>query len=210
MSEIPKSTPDSGVSTDYLNALARIRERLEQLAEEYASGALNSAQFNAMYRHYVEQRMIIEKLVERNPGTEAWRSAALPGRTIFLRNHYRSNPVYFAVFNRNDHTPLATGGWLPRGSAHELYRVLLAVWRMEQWPTGLARKALGNGAWLVLVIGPGAMTVAIFVLQPSDHQISQVRDLHDDFERANRLSLERGMPADKMVFPQRALLHSPY
>jgi hypothetical protein len=72
---------------------------------------------------------------------------------------------------------------------------------------GLARKALGGGQWLVLALGANAVTLATFNLEPSATQLNRVRDLHTDFERANRHALERGTRTlEKMVFPQRALV----
>jgi len=44
-------------------------------------------------------------------------------------------------------------------------------------------------------------------LEPSSGQARLVRDLHADFERANRLPLSRQLyQAERMVFPQRALI----
>ncbi|MBC8097813.1 MAG: hypothetical protein H7Y11_00080 [Armatimonadetes bacterium] len=78
---------------------------------------------------------------------------------------------------------------------------------METIPNqGLARKAMGDGRWLVLVLGGCALSVVVYSLQPSQQQYNLVRDLHADFERANLLSLQLGLASQKMVFPQRALL----
>jgi hypothetical protein len=47
----------------------------------------------------------------------------------------------------------------------------------------------------------------MFMLEPSPMQANKVRDLHSDFERANRMALERGTKSlDRLVFPQRALV----
>ena len=71
---------------------------------------------------------------------------------------------------------------------------------------GLARKDMGNGQWLVLALGEYAVTLAMFTLEPSISQSTLVRDLHNDFERANRKALGSGTRSlDRFVFPQRAL-----
>jgi hypothetical protein len=65
---------------------------------------------------------------------------------------------------------------------------------------------MGSGNWLVLALGDRAVTLVMFMLEPSTAQINLVRDLHADFERANRGALERGTRSlDRFVFPQRAL-----
>jgi hypothetical protein len=86
-------------------------------------------------------------------------------------------------------------------------QVLTALWSMTSRPKiGLARKDMGNGQWLVLALGEYAVTLALFQLEPSASQTNLVRDLHNDFERANRRALERGTRSlDRFVFPQRAL-----
>jgi hypothetical protein len=49
--------------------------------------------------------------------------------------------------------------------------------------------------------------MVMFMLEPSTVQLNRVRDLHADFERANRSALERSTKTfDRMVFPQRALV----
>ena len=71
---------------------------------------------------------------------------------------------------------------------------------------GLARKEMGSGQWLVLALGEHSVTLAMFMLEPSVAQATLVRDLHNDFERANRRSLSNGTRSlDRFVFPQRAL-----
>jgi hypothetical protein len=71
---------------------------------------------------------------------------------------------------------------------------------------GLARKDMGNGRWMILATGEHAVTLTLFLLEPSIAQANLVRDLHADFERANRRALERGTRSlDRFVFPQRAL-----
>jgi hypothetical protein len=85
--------------------------------------------------------------------------------------------------------------------------VLRSLWNMKNRPKiGLARKELDQGQWIVLALGEFAVTLAVFMLEPSSAQANLVRDLHADFERANRGSLERGTRSlDRFVFPQRAL-----
>jgi hypothetical protein len=60
--------------------------------------------------------------------------------------------------------------------------------------------------WLLLMMGQQSMTLTVYIFQPSTIQMNQMRDLHADFERANQHLLERGMPPERMVFPQRSLM----
>ena len=63
---------------DPQDVLALIRGKIKSLTRDYSAGKINAAQFNAVYRHYTEKRTIIEKIIERNPNSDAWRAAAAP------------------------------------------------------------------------------------------------------------------------------------
>ena len=197
---------DDGKNTNPHSVLEQIKQRISTITGEYSAGKINAVQFNAMYRHYMEKRVIIEKLLERNPDTDAWRAAATPGKTSYLRNRYEARVLYYVVFRRNEVSPLTNAGKLPKKAAQEVHKLLQQIWKMETWRTGLARKSLGDGLWVLLMIGDLSLTLAVYFFQPSTLQINRLRDLHTDFERANRQLLERKMPAERMVFPQRSLM----
>jgi len=207
VTELPHNDPilpDEQI--DQEAAMTEIRQKMEDIAAEYAAGKLNSAQFNAIYRHYMEKRTIIEKLLARNPETDAWRSVAEAGTTGILRQHYQSRPIHYVVFRRGEREPLIANGKITRQAARQIFKMLQVIWSMTTNRSGLARKSLGKGLWLVLAMGENAITLVLFSRQPTNLQTNRVRDLHNDFERANALSLERGLPAARMVFPQRSLM----
>lgn len=187
-------------------ALTKIRRELDRLTREYASGALNATQFNALYRHFTEKRTLIERVLENNPDSDAWKQVAQPQKTAFLRDRFESRPLYYVVFKRGEKTPLVFDGKLPQKTAEQVHSMLQVIWSMQTWRTGLARKAMGEGMWMLLYMGENALTLTVYFLQPSTLQTNLMKELHDDFERANRLALVRNLPADRMVFPQRALL----
>ena len=207
----PISQPEQddlpGAEDNPQGALENLRQKMEHVASDFAAGHLNRAQFNAIYGRYNEQRMIIERLMERNPDTQAWQQVATPGHTSFLMNHFQARVQYFVVY-RTDAPVLLTMGGKEQPNIDQLEPILLSLIRMSQRPkSGLARKAMGKGRWLVVAVGDHAVTMAMFALEPSTAQLNHIRDLHADFERANRRALERGTQSlDRMVFPQRALV----
>ena len=188
-------------------ALEQIRKRLKAATREYSSGRLSAIQFNAVYRHYTEKRQITEMLIARNADTEAWQSAAAEGTTNYLKDRFEARPLYYVVIRQNDTTPLLNEGKVPRKAAEQIYKLLQVFWKMSEWKVGLARKSIGDGMWMMMMVGKVSLTITIYFLQPSTIQVNQLRDLQSDFERANRQALERGLSADRMVFPQRALFN---
>lgn len=201
-------------SDEFINdpqrAMASLRRRMQAVVDEFAQGKINRAQFNAVYGRYSEQRTIIERLLERNPQTEAWKQViATRGQTGFLRTQYQAQPLYYALHLHHDSAPLTTGGSRAPDPAITL-PLLRLIWSMPQRPQqGLGRKALPTGEWLILATGEFAATLVVFSLEPSIAQARLVRDLHFDFERANGGAIARGITApERMVFPQRALIET--
>src|SRR5690606_38624730 len=155
-------------------------------------GKINRAQFNAIYGRYSEQRTIIERLIERNPQNQAWKQAAAPGHTSFLRDHFEARLQYYLVYQHNIPTPLMMGGKYQH-NMDTSGGVLREPRRMSIRPKiELARKDMGDGQWLVLALGEFAVTLALYVLEPSIAQANLVRVLHADFERANQRALAKG------------------
>ncbi len=205
----PAGAPASGggpMPQDPQAALEALRRKMEAVANEFHQGKINRAQFNAIYGRYSEQRAIIERLIQRDPSNPAWRQAAAPGHTSFLREHFEARLLYYLVYQHNIPVPLMMGG-KQQPDINQISQVLKTLWSMPNRPkVGLARKNMGSGRWLILAMGEHAVTLGMYSLEPSAAQANLVRDLHADFERANRAALERGTRSlDRFVFPQRAL-----
>lgn len=202
--------PEDDMPTNPDSALHTLRQKMEQIADEFASGSINRAQFNALYRRYSEQRLIIERLMRRNPDTEAWRQViGTRGHTTFLRSHFEAQPLYYATYIHDQTEPIHKGG-SPLSDDTFVVKIVQAVWQLSDRPkVGVGRRPLPGGEWLILAVGEYAITAVIFSLEPSLTQARLVRDLHLDFERANLAMLERHwLDADHLVFPQRALLQN--
>lgn len=195
-------------ATNPNSALQTIREKMQGVVAEYSNGDINASQFNAVYQHYSEKRDIIELMLERNPNSDAWRSVVQQGYTGHLRSQFQAKPLHYAVFKRGNTSPLLSSGKLSRKTAQQIHQMLRVVFAMKTQRTGLARKSIGNGNWLVVSIGQQALTIVTFTLQPSSIQTTKVRDLHEDFEMANKRALKNNAPSDRLVYPQRALLES--
>ncbi|NWF71078.1 MAG: hypothetical protein HXY40_18500 [Chloroflexi bacterium] len=206
---VPGSAPFPSASdaTNPVDALELLRRKMENAAGEFASGKLNRAQFNAVYGRYSEQRSIIERLIQRDPQNDAWKAVATPGHTRYLIDHFESRPLYYLVFLHNRPKPLLWGGKQPPDGS-TIIQILKTLWSMSNRPkAGIARKEVKNGQWLLIVVGENAVTLVLFSLEPALLQLNRVRDMHADFERANRVLLERGLISpERLVFPQRAIV----
>ena len=217
---LTQSEPDTDETTltdilpidteDPNEAMNALRERMALIADEYANGKINRAQFDALYQRYGEQRTIIERLVARDPENSAWKQVlGVAEQTGYLRDQFEAQALFYAVYRHNQYAPLSTGGRLPP-SLSIIEPALKRVWATPSRPNqGLGRRPVGGTQWLILAAGEYAVTVVMFSREPSITQSRMVRDLHADFERANAATLARGwIVPERMVLPQRALLES--
>lgn len=205
-SQMANNSKQSKKATNSKSALQQIREKMQVVVSEYSDGDINASQFNAIYQHYAEKRDIIERMLERNPDSDAWQSVVQQGYTTHLRSQFQARTIHYAVFRRGVPKPLMSSGKLSRKTAEQIHLLLRVVFNMKTHRTGLARKSIGNGNWLVMSIGDQSLTMVTFSLQPSSLQTAKVRDLHEDFEVANKRALKTGKPSERFVYPQRSLL----
>jgi hypothetical protein len=188
-------------------ALEKLRQKTARVAAEFASGKINRAQFLAIYAHYNEKRIIIERLLERNPDTQAWQSVARSGQTAFLRQHYASRVLSYAIYFHDSFQPLIVQGQpsLPEDITLKILTAIRLV-RRTQRTLSAQRKQVDENHWAVFIPAEFTTAIAMFSLEPSTRQVLLVQDLHHDFERANRTLLLRDVrAAEHYVFPHRAL-----
>ncbi len=199
------STPAERLQAE--NALEELRRKTAFVATEFAEGRINRAQFSSMYAYYNEKRIIIEQLLRCDPDTQAWQQVARSGHTTFLRQHFEARVLAFGVYDQGKFDPFISQGTmpLPREATQPILTALYVIQKTRKELSPISRKAT-NGHWLVIVPAVYTTALALFSLEPAAQQVLLVRDLHYDFERANRRVLERGVrQPDQLVFPHRAL-----
>jgi len=191
-------------------ALEKLRQKTARVAAEFACGKINRAQFLAIYAHYNEKRLIIERLLERNPNTHAWQNVARSGQTNFLRQHYASRALSYAIYFHDSLQPLTVQGQplLPEDITLKILTAMRLA-RRVQHSLSAQRKQVDKDHWAVFVPAEFTTAITVFWLEPSMRQIFLVKDLHYDFERANRTLLLRNVrAAEHYVFPHRALFEN--
>lgn len=190
-----------------ISALDRLRQKMAAVAEEYAQGKLNRAQFNAIYRRYQEQRDITERLLQRDPKTGAWQTVVQPGVTGFLRDHFEAKVESYSVYDlKTGRQIIRTGSLqLPQAQVVPILNKLYSMIVSQRDP-GIARRAIQDDRFVVFVPGAYTVSVVVFSLEPAVAQLEMVQDMHNDFERANiQIFTGQRLNPHEMVFPHRAL-----
>ncbi len=188
-------------------ALIHLREKMAQVAAEFAQGKLNRAQFDAIYARYSEQRVITERLLARNPDSQAWQSVMQPGHTTFLKQQFEAHLVSYAIYDQIAFAQIVITGTVQLDQAQieaVLRRLTMVI--AQRGDPGPATKKISDGRYVLFVPGEFTTAVAIFSLEPSAVQIARTQDVHRDFERANQHMLRhQDYEGERMVFPHRAL-----
>jgi hypothetical protein len=189
-------------------ALINLREKMAQIAAEFAQGKINRAQFDAIYGRYSEQRVITERLLARNPETQAWQSVVQPGHTTFLKQHFEAHIISYAIYDQETSALIALTGMiqLEVAQVQAVLRRLRAIRQQRGVNPGPAQRKISDGKVVLFVPGDITISVVIYSREPSTAQLKRVQDLHQDFERANHRALQSHDYTDeRLVFPHRAL-----
>ncbi|MBK8135084.1 MAG: hypothetical protein IPK52_04470 [Chloroflexi bacterium] len=198
MSDAPKPKPQH----DPQQTLDHIRQKMESLAGDFAEGKINKDQFNAVYHHYAQQMEVVQKLIEKNPDSDAWKKAAAPGVTEFLKEEFRPEVKLCATLKLGEDQPLYIDGKVQPETAKALYGEFKSLKITST--KGLFRREITNG-WMVVAVGELSVTLVIYSGEPSVEQTRRIEDIHRVFERANGIALRANAPVHRYVFPQRSL-----
>jgi hypothetical protein len=194
------STREAG---DYLGAVSK---KMMKLAEDFAAGRVNRTQFEKLYRHYLQERETIERLLEAQPGSPAWKGAVTEGESVLIKRKHASQPLGYAIYLNANSLPIRSVGDFRIDSA--LLVPMLSSFRSataEIFGSGLKSSEIEGGRWMCFVPGVYTTLIVLFSLEPARLQMEMLEQLHRHFERANQPAFEAGLPdATKLVYPHAA------
>ncbi len=185
-------------------SLEHIRRKMESLAADYNAGKINREQFDAIFSHYSDQKAVLERMIEMNPTTDAWKRVAASGVTSYLHQYHAAQPMLITTLRLGAKEPIFLHGKVPGESARDMSSILTSI-TSGQATEGLVKRQLRIG-WLTVYVGEKAATLVVYSAEPTKDQTERVSEAHKLFERANALALEQqDTPAHRYVFPQRSL-----
>ena len=188
---------------DYLRAVS---DKMMKLAEDFALGRVNRAQFQEVYKHYLEERAAIERLLEAQPDTPAWKGAVTDGESVLIKRKHAAQPLGYAIYLNANSLPLRSVGDFRVDSATLVS--MLSSFRSataEIFGAGLKSSEIEGGRWMCFVPGAHTTLIVLFSLEPASLQLELLEQLHRHFERANQPAFEAGLPdPTKLVYPHAA------
>jgi hypothetical protein len=183
--------------------LARVQEKINKLAEEFASGAINQEQFQELFDHYRREQQAVKRWVEVAPESDAWKEVTTEGKSVIIRAGHQAKALGYAIYENESGMPLNTIGQFELEP--ELVVPMLSSYRAatrEIFGAGMRSSQIEGGHWLCFVPGEFTTLMALFSTSPASRQLESLEELHRLFERANRNLLGGGLvDPSALVFP---------
>ncbi len=182
-----------------------VYQKMSKIAQEFADGEINRAQFHRLYDRYQQQIMTVAQMIaESDPsGWEEALESSNTESTLHLRKRLAAKAVGISVYNNQTGMPIETFGEFTVGA--ELIVPMLNSYRQataEVFKAGVRSTAMENGRWLCFMAGTYTTLIALFSLEPSGNQIISLDHMHRDFELANAELLENGYSSpDELAYP---------
>lgn len=188
--------------------LERVQGKINNLAEEFANGAINRLQFQELYEHYRREQQTIKRYLEMSPGSEEWKSATSEGKSVVIRQQNVAKVLGYSVYDNESGMPLNTIGEFEIEA--ELAVPMLSSYRSatkEIFGAEMNKTAIEGGRWVSYVPGEFTTLMALFSTDPAPQQLESMQELHDLFERANRnLLSNQPVNPDELFLPHRYYL----
>ena len=188
--------------------LQRLQRKVNQLADDFAEGAINRDQFQNLYEHYQRERRAVEALLALETSDDDLRAAIGEGQSVAIRRQHIARAQGYAIYENDSGMPVTTLGKFELDPA--LVVPMLSSFRAaakEIFGGGIRFTAIEGGRWLCFVPGELTTLLALFTTEPAQKQLVYIEDLHRLFEKANRHKLVRS-PIDPagLLFPHEFFL----
>mgnify|MGYP001618662659 FL=1 len=184
--------------------LERLQTKLSRLAEDFAEGTINRAQFQKLFEHYQREKKSIEDLLgAADAGDDSFKQAMTEGQSVIIRKQNVSRAQGYAIYENDSGLTVTTLGKFDLDAAQVI--PMLSSFRAatpEIFGAGMRSTAIEGGRWLCFVPGQYTTMLALFNTEPAPKQLSYIEGLHRLFEKANRHRLVKSpINADGLLFP---------
>jgi len=195
-------TPGTGdVADDLKRMLSGLERKIDRLETDFQQGRVNAAQYRAIRRHYLEQRDVATRLRQAHPESDRWKVVLEEGKTSFLMQLNEAVCHALALYDIAKRERFFLHGTMPPSTEEAL--ALLRTFG----PTGPDPKAgrilatqAEDGSALLLIPGEFTAALVAFSQQPPGWQVRALREVHRNFEAANKVPLTRG-DRRSLIFP---------
>ena len=191
--------------------LNNVQEKISRIAEEFAEGQVNRAQFQELFDHYQRERRTILAWIDTTAEVPNWRELAAEGRSMIIRRQHKARVLGYAICEQQSGLPLRSIGMFEEDP--ELVVPMLTAYRSateEIFGAGMRSTEIEGGRWLCFVAGEFTMLMVLFSNEPARKDLEGLEELLRTFERMNRYILRRQpIQPDDLFLPYRFYIDSP-
>ncbi|MGD8620448.1 MAG: hypothetical protein PVI81_04695 [Anaerolineales bacterium] len=176
-------------------------QKISRLEQDFQQGRINASQYRAIYRHYMEQREVALRLRQKYPDSDRWQVVLEEGKTRFLLQLNEAACYSIGLYDINSRDRIFVHGDMPAGAEEALGLLGTFGGRDDGTTDGrLFATKTDSGETLLLIPGAFTLNLAVFSQDPPAWQVRALREVHRNFEAANRAALQRG-DKEKLIFP---------
>ncbi len=196
-----ESTTSSMINTELRDMLLTLEQKLQRLEQDFEQGIVNPAQYRAIRKHYLDQKSVAGRMGKLHPENELWRVVLEEGKTTFLMQVNEAQVFGVAFYEITSKQRLFHEGVIP-GEAQQAITILqtFGIKPGDSDESRMFATQTDDGKVMLLI--PGRLTVAIVIFsqEPPNWQVRALREIHHNFESANRASLEQKRTGS-LIFP---------
>jgi hypothetical protein len=188
-------------SGDLRDMLLSLDQKITRLEQDFQQGRINASQYRAIRRHYLEQRQVAIRLRQAHPESERWRVVLEEGKTSFLLQLNEASCRGIGFYAINSRERLFLQGNMPP-SAEEAMALLgtFGASGNDSPPGRMLATQAEDGTTLLLIPGKYTAALVVFSQDPPGWQVRALREVHQNFEAANKAALSRNQHAS-LIFP---------
>ena len=198
-----EAVPDlpGDVSPELRDMLVTLDAKIERLEADLQQGRINASQYRAIRKHYLDQRQVAVRLQRAHPDSDRWKVVLEEGKTSFLLQLNEAVLRSFTLYDLRTRDRIYTQGELPP-AAEQAFRLLGTFG--PDGPQAQPGRMLGmqaeDGSSYLLIPGQYTVALVVFTQDPPAWQLRAMREVHTNFEAANKGTLSRGERAT-LIFP---------
>jgi hypothetical protein len=161
-----------------------VEAKLDRTVQDLADGLINRAQFEHLYRHYQNQRRMLQGLLAE--GGAQVPDSLTAGESMVIRQTYAAKVLAYAVYDNESSVPLYTVGNFPVES--DLVVGFLSGFRsaaVEIMGAGAAKTESEDGKVLCYVPGKYCTLIVLYSSDPAEVYVQGLHKTHSHFETLN-------------------------
>ncbi len=197
--DIPDERLDA--SPELRKLLTTLEAKIRRLEKDFEQGVINASQYRAIRKHYLDQRQVASQLQRTHPESDRWKVVLEEGKTSFLLQLNEAVLRSFTIYDLRTRARIYNQGNLPP-AAEESIRLLgtFGPGGPQKAPGRMLGMQADDGSAYLLIPGKYTAVLVVFTQDPPAWQLRAMREIHTNFETANRATLERG-ERQTLIFP---------